>query len=441
MPENPITALTLPMLISGGILVAAYVLIFTDAIHRMHAAIIGAAAMVIAGMYGEFYSQEAALRAIDANTILLLGCMMMMVAMLRQTGGFDYLAIRIAKQSASRPRHLLVYLTLAVSIISMFLDNVTTVIIFAPLTVLICRIIGLNPLPYLVAEAMLSNIGGIATLVGDPPNIMIGSAANIDFNRFFYHMGPIVTVIWATTVTLLLFLFRNELRPPTSLTGEVGLDETRAITDPVALKRALAGLSIIVVLFFIHHHLQLYPSFVTVIGLAVTLAMIRPDPNTLLKDVEWPVLLFFAGLFVIVGGVESSGLLALIGSNLATVSGDQEQLLITCLLLMWVAALLSAIVDNIPFTVTMLPIVLNLETQGINVTPLWWALALGVGLGGNGSHIGATANIICVSESERFGNPEARISPGLWLRKGLPVMLTSLVTASVIFTLFFDFFV
>jgi len=185
----------------------------------------------------------------------------------------------------------------------------------------------------------------------------------------------------------------------------------------------------------------LYPSFVTVIGLAVTLAMIRPDPNTLLKDVEWPVLLFFAGLFVIVGGVESSGLLALIGSNLATVSGDQEQLLITCLLLMWVAALLSAIVDNIPFTVTMLPIVLNLETQGINVTPLWWALALGVGLGGNGSHIGATANIICVSESERFGNPEARISPGLWLRKGLPVMLTSLVTASVIFTLFFDFFV
>jgi Na+/H+ antiporter NhaD/arsenite permease-like protein len=441
MPENPFSPLTFPMLLSGAILFAAYILIFTEVIHRMHAAIIGAAVMVIAGMYWGFYSQEAALRAIDANTILLLGCMMMMVSMLRHTGGFDYLAILIAKQSASRPRQLLVYLSLVISIISMFLDNVTTVIIFAPLTVLICRIVGLNPLPYLIAEAMLSNIGGIATLVGDPPNIMIGSAANIDFNRFFFHMGPIVMVIWVTTVTLLLFQFRKELTPPATYTGAVELDETHVITDPAGLIRALAGLGIIVVLFFIHHHLQLYPSFVTVIGLAITLALVRPAPDTVLKYVEWPVLLFFAGLFVIVGGVESTGLLALIGKHLATVSGDHNQLLITCLSLMWVAALLSAVVDNIPFTVTMLPIVLNLESQGINVTPLWWALALGVGLGGNGSHIGATANIICVAESERVGTPEARISPGLWLCKGLPVMLVSLVTASVIFALFFSFFV
>ena len=166
----------------------------------------------------------------------------------------------------------------------------------------------------------------------------------------------------------------------------------------------------------------------------------RPDPENLLRHVEWTVLLFFAGLFVIVGGVESSGLLALIGHNLASVARDPELLLISCLLLMWVSALLSAVIDNIPFTVTMIPIVISLETTGVNVTPMWWALALGVGLGGNGSHIGATANIICVSESERCGIPGARITPGLWLRHGFPSMLVSLSAASLLFSVFFGFF-
>jgi Na+/H+ antiporter NhaD/arsenite permease-like protein len=440
MLEHTATTLSGPMIVSGLILVAAYALIFAEVMHRMHAAIIGAVAMVGIGLYGGFYTQEQAIRAIDANTMLLLTGMMMMVALLRQTGGFEYLAIRIAKRTASRPRHLLVSLALAVSVISMFLDNVTTVIIFAPLTVLICRMVDLNSTPYLMTEAMMSNIGGIATLVGDPPNIMIGSAASIDFNRFLLHMGPMVAVIWCITMVLILFRFRRELSPPTSFTGIVDLDETRAITDPRGLKRGLAGMAVIITLFFVHHHLHLYPSYATFVGLALVLAVSRPDPDTLLKNVEWTVLLFFAGLFVIVGGVESSGLLALIGHSLASVASDPGLLLISCLLLMWVSALLSAIIDNIPFTVTMIPIVLSLETSGINVTPMWWALALGVGLGGNGSHIGATANIICVSESERCGIPGSRITPGLWLRHGFPSMLAGLVTASLLFTIFFSFF-
>lgn len=439
MLEPASTTLSGPMIVSGLILVAAYALIFAEVMHRMHAAIIGAVAMVGAGLYGGFYTQEKAIQAIDANTMLLLGGMMMMVALLRHTGGFEYLAIRIAKRTASRPRHLLVSLALAVSVISMFLDNVTTVIIFAPLTVLICRMVGLNPMPYLMAEAMMSNIGGIATLVGDPPNIMIGSAAGIDFNRFLWHMGPMVAVIWCVTVTLILYRFRRELATPAAFTGIVDLDETRAITDPHGLKRGLAGLTVIIALFFVHHHLHLYPAYATFVGLALVLAISRPDPDTLLRHVEWSVLLFFAALFVIVGGVESSGLLALIGHSLASVASDPELLLISCLLLMWVAALLSAIIDNIPFTVTMIPIVLSLESSGVNVTPMWWALALGVGLGGNGSHIGATANIICVSESERSGIPGARITPGLWLRHGFPSMLASLAVASLLFTIFFGF--
>jgi len=439
MTEPAVLTLTGEMLVAGGILVVAYVLIFTEVIHRMHAAVIGALAMTATGLYAGFYTQETALKAIDANTLLLLCGMMMMVSMLKRTGGFDYLAIRIAKLS-SKPGLLLANLGLVVSLISMVLDNVTTVIIFAPLTVLICRMLGLNPMPYLMAEAMLSNIGGIATLVGDPPNIMIGSAAHLEFNTFLFHMLPIVTLVWCVTVGLILAIFRRELALTASYTGKVNLEESKAIKDPRTLSFVLAGLVVIIVLFFIHHHLHLYPSFVTFIGLALTLALVRPDPEALLRDVEWPVLVFFAGLFVIVGGVEQSGLLGLIGYQLAGVASNPEQLLYACLLLMWAAALLSAIVDNIPFTVTMIPIVLSLDTQGVNITPMWWALALGVGLGGNGSHIGATANIICVTESERSGIPEARITPALWLRRGLPVMIASLTAASLIFAAFFSFF-
>ena len=439
MEAHPIETLNGNMIFAGLLLVAAYALIFSEKLHRTSAAVIGAVVMVIAGMAAGFYTQEQALQAVDANTILLLLGMMLMIAVLRPTGGFEYLAIRIAKFSSNSPRLLLVYLALMVSVISMFLDNVTTVLIFAPLTVLITRFLHINPLPYLMAEAMLSNIGGIGTLVGDPPNIMIGSAAQIDFLRFMIHMTPIVTVAWIFTVLMILFMFREELKP-TAQAGKVDIDENKAISQPDVLKRALFALGVIIVLFFIHHHFHLYPSFAVFIGVALAIALIRPEPEKILHEVEWTVLLFFAALFVIVGGVDASGLLALIGNELAKFAGDPQKLLLTSLLLMWVAAILSAIVDNIPFTVTMIPIVLSLETQGVNVTPLWWALALGVGLGGNGTHIGATANIICMVESERCGIPGAAITPVGWLRKGLPVMLVSLVVVSVVFVLFFGFF-
>ncbi len=427
------------MILAALILLAAYALIFSEVMHRASAAVIGAVVMVGVGSWAGFYSQEQAVSAIDGNTMFLLSGMMMMVAMLKPTGGFEYLAIRLAKVSNS-PRRLLVYLGLAVSVISMFLDNVTTVIIFAPLTVLISRILEVNPMPYLMAEAMLSNIGGIATLVGDPPNIMIGSAAGIDFNRFFLHMGPVVALVWIAVTALVLVQFRQQLVATAAFTGEIDLDEKKAIRDPMALKRALLALAVTLALFLVHHHLHLYPAYVTFVGVALALALLRPAAEDLLKQLEWPVLLFFAALFVIVGGVDSSGLLERIGHSLGGLSGDSESLLLTCLLLMWVAAFISAVVDNIPFTVTMIPIVMGLEGHGINITPMLWALALGVGLGGNGTHIGATANIICVTESERAGVVEARITPILWLRKGLPIMVFSLVLASGFFALFFDYF-
>lgn len=428
------------MLIAAGVLIAAYLLIFTEVIHRTSAAILGAVFMVMIGMAFGFYSQEEALHAIDANTILLLAAMMMLVAMLRPTGAFEYTAIVIARFCAHDPRLLLVYLSLAVSVISMFLDNVTTIIVFAPLTVLIARILQLNPLPFLMSEAILSNVGGASTLVGDPPNLMIGSAGNISFNDFLLHMGPPIAAVWAVTVILMLVLFRRQLSPRENALDSENFDLKQAIKDTTALWRVLAALGLVVALFFVHHQLHIFPAFAALIGLAAALILIRPKPDRLFGEVNWSVLIFFVGLFVIVGGVEASGLLDLLGGQLAHIANEPGKLLLAGLILMWVAAVMSAVIDNIPFTVTMIPIIVGLEAQGANIAPLWWALAIGVGLGGNSTHVGATANLIAVAEAEKCGIPGARITPVAWMRVGIPATLFGLGMASVLYTVFFDFF-
>ncbi|MCF6280807.1 MAG: ArsB/NhaD family transporter [Candidatus Polarisedimenticolaceae bacterium] len=431
-------SLSADMAAAAAVLVVSYILIFTEAMHRTSVAIIGSVVMIMIGMSMGFYTQEAAITAIDGNTLLLLAGMMMMVGMLRPTGAFEYTAIRMAKLARGDARLLLIYISLAVSLISMVLDNVTTVIIFAPLTILITRILKLNPMPYLMAEAILSNIGGASTLVGDPPNLMIGSVSGIDFTSFLLHMGPIILLTWVATIGLLLLLFRHQLGQ--SAQQSIDLDENKAITDSTELWKILMSLGLIVTLFFIHHHLHLYPAFAAFIGLALALVLIQPKIDALFGEVNWSVLLFFAGLFIIVGGVEASGLLHLVGQELAVVAQQPGKLLMASLILMWGAAVLSAAVDNIPFTVAMIPIIVSLESHGINITPLWWALAIGVGLGGNGTHIGATANLIVVAESEKCGLPEARITPIMWLRIGLPAMFSSLIVASVFYAVFFEFF-
>lgn len=427
------------MWVAGVILLSAYALIFSEIIHRSYAAIVGAVVMVVAGTWFGFYSQEAAIISIDANTILLLLGMMLLVGLLRPTGAFEYLAIKLAKLSGGSPRRLLVYLCATVSVLSMVLDNVTTVIIFAPLTVLVTRLLHLNPAPYLIAEAMMSNIGGAATLVGDPPNIMIGSAADIDFVTFLVNMAPLVGPAWIGTMALLLVMFRKDIRPRDGRIVHIDLDESKAIHDPARLRRTLLALGVVIVLFFLHHRLEYYPALASFIGLSIGLLLVRPDPEEITEGVDWSVLLFFAALFVMIGGVEASGLLDIAGEWIAGVAQRPGMLLVTALMLMWVAAFVSAIVDNIPFTVTMIPIVGALAANGIDVYPLWWALAIGVGLGGNGTHLGATANIICVAEAERSGLPEARITPVAWLRTGLPVVVVGLLLASATFIAIYSY--
>ena len=433
-------AITGHMWTAAAVLIGAYALIFSEIIHRTHAAVIGAVTMVGVGMLGGFYTQEQAILSIDANTILLLAAMMMLVGMLRPTGAFDYTAVMIARATTNDPRRLLVLLSLAVSLISMVLDNVTTLIVFAPLSVLIARILQLNPMPFLMSESILSNIGGAATLVGDPPNLMIGSAASISFNSFLQHMGPPMAVVWLATVGMLLFFFRRDLSPRCMDTCKLRFDVDHAITDRLGMWRILAVLTLVVALFFTHHHLEMFPAFAALIGLALALILIQPQPDNLFREVNWSVLIFFCGLFVIVGGVEAAGLLHVFGRQFADMARDPEKLLLASLVLMWVSAALSAVVDNIPFTITMIPIILGLGASGVETAPLWWSLAIGVGLGGNSTHIGATANLIAVAEAEKCGIPGARISPLAWMRRGIPVTLAGLLLASAMQVLFHGFF-
>ena len=430
------------MLVSGIVLAVTFIAIFTEQLHgfeRSKVAAAGAVAMIIVGQIFGFYSPMDAVEAVDWNVIFLLAAMMTIVSIMIPTGGFNWMAYKIAAMSKGNLYLMLVMLGTAVTVLSLLLDNVTTVVIFGPLIILIARAQKISPIPYLLAAALLSDTGGIATLVGDPPNIMIGSAANISFNTFVIHMGGITLVSWIAVLIALKFLFRKELaQTPAEATLEVV-----EIKDPRLWKGSIAILCIMVVFFMLHNRLHWEPWFVAVLGMTGLVFVSRKlIMDNAMEHVEITLLMFFLGLFMIVGGVEHSQFLQWIGSLITPfVVSD---LLLATIVLMWIGAFLSAAIDNIPFTAAMIPIILGMEQQGINVSPLWWGLAMGVGLGGNGTHIGSTANVFIVTISERLAREQndrsLAITPGLWFRKGSPVMLLTLVISTFVFWMFFDFF-
>ena len=430
------------MLVSGIVLAVTFIMIFTEQLHgfeRSKVAAAGAVTMIIVGQIFGFYSPMEAVEAVDWNVIFLLAAMMTIVSIMIPTGGFNWMAYKIAAMSKGNLYLMLVMLGTAVTVLSLLLDNVTTVVIFGPLIILIARAQKISPIPYLLAAALLSDTGGIATLVGDPPNIMIGSAADISFNTFVIHMGGITLVSWIAVLIALKFLFRKELaQTPADATLEVV-----EIKDPRLWKGSIAILCIMVVFFMLHNALHWEPWFVAVLGMTGLVFVSRKlIMDNAMEHVEITLLMFFLGLFMIVGGVEHSQFLQWIGSLITPfVVSD---LLLATIALMWVGAFLSAAIDNIPFTAAMIPIILGMEQQGINVAPLWWGLAMGVGLGGNGTHIGSTANVFIVTISERLAREQndrsLAITPGLWFRKGSPVMLLTLVISTFVFWLFFDFF-
>jgi len=391
--------------------------------------------MMIFGISRGFYTQEMALEAIDFNTIGLLLGMMVLIAILKRSGFFRYLAIKGVKLARGEPWKLLVILGLITAFVSMVMDNVTTILLMAPVTLLISDILAINPLPLLVGEVVLSNLGGVATMIGDPPNIMIGSASKFTFNSFIIHLMPISLFAMGISLISLKIIFRPYLIKKEERVHQVlQMRENEAIKDKKILMNCILALASVLTLFATEkiHHLK--PAFIAILGAIIALVLVRPEPDEILSEVEWPVLFFFASLFIIVGGVDNTGILKLIGKSLRGVSSHP---LILSLVIIWVSTFFSAFVDNIPYTATMIPVIKHLGALGVNTTPLWWALAIGAGFGGNGTPIGSSAGVVVMGLTDRTSHP---ITFKSWIKSAGIVCLLTTLLASVVFVLKFDWF-
>jgi len=410
-----------PLVASLLVFVLTYVGIFVERIHRAILAIAGGAAMIAVGSWLRFYDAHEAVASVDFDTITLLFGMMLVVGLFRETGFFEYLAIRAAKITRGRPWLLLIMLGLVTSVVSMVLDNVTTIIIVIPVTISLADVLGISSVPFVMGEVLLSNVGGVATLIGDPPNILIGSAAGFSFLDFLTHLAPIVAIAWIFSMLLLLLIFRKSLRQyPTNVDRLIEMDAERAIVDRPTMKKMLIALGATIVLFFIHDAIGLEPGLVALIGASAGLLWVRPNFDKVLKEIHWDVLLFFISLFIIVGGLEASGAIASMGKGIAFLA--EQGIVLAMVVVLWVGALASGVISNVPFTIAFLPILKGLAVQGIPVEPLWWALAIGVGFGANLTPFGSAANVVVLSLADSIGE---RLSLRRWLKSGTWVALLS----------------
>jgi Na+/H+ antiporter NhaD/arsenite permease-like protein len=414
--------------IAVAIFVIAYALIATEKINRVAVALGGAAIMLAVGATNAehaFFSEDA---GIDWNVIFLLLGMMLIVGVLKRTGLFEYVAIWAAKKARGRPFPIMVILIVVTGVVSAALDNVTTVLLVAPVTLLVCDRLGVPPVPFLIAEVLASNIGGAGTLVGDPPNIIIASRSGLSFNDFLSVLAPFVLVVLVVLVLLCRIMFRRAFRYDAERAARVmALREGDAIRDRRLVVISLAVLGAVLVAFTLHTLLGLEPSVVALLGGLLLLALSRLDATEVAKDVEWPTLVFFAGLFVMVGALVATGVIDTLAR--AATGAVQGKLWAATVLLLWASAALSAIVDNIPYVATMSPIVDDLvKAFGGNdqAQVLWWALALGADLGGNATAVGASANVVVLGIAERAGH---RISFWGFTKYGLIVTAISITMA------------
>jgi Na+/H+ antiporter NhaD/arsenite permease-like protein len=413
-----------------AVFTAAYVLIATEKVHRVTAALGGAALMLVIGATDAehaFFSEES---GVDWNVIFLLLGMMLIVAVLQRTGVFEFLAIWAVKRARGRPFRVMVILVLVTAFASAVLDNVTTVLLVAPVTFVVCRRLGVPVVPFLIAEALASNIGGTATLVGDPPNIIIASRAGLSYNDFLVHLAPLIAVLLVVYLGLCRWLFRSAFAyDPARVAGIAQLREREAIKDLRLLVVSLVVLTLVTAAFALHAVLHLQPSVIAIVGGLLLLALSRLDAHEVAKDVEWPTLAFFAGLFVMVGGLVATGVIDRIAR--AAADAIEGRLLLASMVLVWASAALSAIVDNIPYVATMTPIVEELVSSNSHHSAkevLWWALALGADLGGNATAIGASANVVVLGIAERNGE---RISFWQFTRYGIVVTLVTIAISTV----------
>ncbi len=422
------------MWLAAILFVITYGVVMSEKVNRAVVALVAAGLMIILGIL----NQEAAIRGIDFNTIGLLIGMMVIVAITRQSGIFQFLAIWAAKKVDARPWGILVMISLVTAVTSAFLDNVTTVLLVVPVTLLITEELKVKPYPYLFAMIFASNIGGTATLIGDPPNIMIGSATGLTFNDFAYNLTPLVLIFLAVTLVPIYFIWGRHLKAtPEDRQRVMQFNEFEAITNWRLLKQCLTVIGLVVAGFVFAHSLKLEAATVAMTGAAVLLLLANfgkgPDDQSkhvleAFNEVEWITIFFFVGLFIVVHGVDSTGLLKLLAEKMVAMTGGN--LTATAMIILWSSAILSAIIDNIPFVATMIPLIKAMApTFGgeHGLLPLWWALSLGACLGGNGTLVGASANLVVAGFAERAGQPIRFLQYTL---VAFPIMLLSILIST-----------
>jgi Na+/H+ antiporter NhaD/arsenite permease-like protein len=407
--------------LAGIIFAITYILIVSEKIDRTISALLGGLAMILLVI-----PQENAFHSIDWNVIFLLAGMMVIANVLRETGLFQWIAFQAVRLGDGNPFRVLVILSLITAVTSAFLDNVTIVVLIAPVTLFVASTLRVSPVPFLIAEILASNIGGMATLVGDPPNILIGSAAGIDFVTFMANMAPISIVILIAYIGLSWFLFRKDLVTTETANVEIAkLDSSALITNPVLLRKSLMVMAGVIIGFLLHGALHLEPATIALTGATLLMLWGKTDPHQAFSDIEWTTLFFFIGLFITVEALVEVGLIEMIADAALRFTGGSLPL--TSILLIWFSALASGIVDNIPYTATMIPIVKSLG-QVMPADPLWWSLALGACLGGNLTLVGAAANVVVANLADKSGHP---ISFSHFMRYGIIVTTMSLVFASI----------
>lgn len=418
-----------PFMLWGSVIVflIAYAFIATEKINRVAVVSAGAAAMILLGATGAdeaFYSHET---GIDWNVIFLLLGMMIIVGVIHKTGLFEFLAVKAIQLAKGKPRQAFIYILILVASASALLDNVTTILLAVPMTFLVAKYLKVNPVPFILGEVFVSNIGGAATLIGDPPNIIIASKAGLDFNAFLVHMAPIVVLVMIAIVPLLVLMFKKQLvNSAEDRAAVMTLDAASYITDKKLLIKSLSVLSIVIVAFVLHSVLHLEPSIVAMMGAGLLVLLSNLKPEQFAKDVEWGTLVFFAGLFIMVGALVNVGALNLVADMIGNAVGDNAALAAGSVVV--VSAVVSGIVDNIPYVASMTPVIHQLNDQITTITNdgLWWALALGADFGGNMTIVGASANVVAIGLAHAAGH---KITFWQFAKYGVPVTLVSTLLA------------
>jgi Na+/H+ antiporter NhaD/arsenite permease-like protein len=421
--------MSLTTILSLGIFVVTLGLIISEKLHRTVAAMAGASALLLLHVF----TPSRALSYVDFNTLGVLMGMMIIVSIVKKTGVFEYLAIVSAKKAGGDPWRIILFLCAVTALISAFLDNVTTVLLIVPMTFVITKKLNVNPIPFLIPEILASNIGGTATIIGDPPNIMIGSRAGLSFMDFIVNLGPIILMVFIAVFAALWLIYRKRLRVDEESKKKIfELDEKVCIKDRPLLNKCGAVLGLVVLGFILHDKLNLVNGLIAIAGAVLLVLVSRSDIEDALLSIEWPTIFFFAALFVLVGALEEVGLIGtLAGLITGLVKGN---LLFAGILLIWFSALVSAFLDNIPFVATLIPLILGLGAQGVDIAPLWWAVSLGACLGGNGTLIGASANVVVAGLAHKQGYS---LTFREYLKIGFPLMALSVALSTVYLVLFY----